>query len=257
MKFNNIILKKEDHIATLVLNRPDKLNAFNREMEDELSQALADVAGDDDIRVMVLAGAGSAFCSGGDVSEPIAEVYGGSVQNISTTLHHVYRGAVLQLYNMDIPTIAMVNGVAAGLGFDLSLACDLRLGSENARFVVAFTRVGLTPAAGGAWLLPRIVGLSKAAELIFTADFLEADEAERLGVLNKLVPSSELGKETMALAKRISRNSPLANRLAKLQLRKGLQTDLETALELGATCQAICLTSAEHQERLAAFQNRK
>jgi enoyl-CoA hydratase/carnithine racemase len=139
----------------------------------------------------------------------------------------------------------------------LSLACDLRVGSEKARFVVAFTRVGLTPAAGGAWLLPRVVGLSKAAELIFTADFLEAEEAERLSVLNKLVPSSELEKETMALAERISRNSPLANRLAKLQLHKGLQTDLETALEVGAACQAICITSAEHQEKLAAFQNRK
>jgi enoyl-CoA hydratase/carnithine racemase len=254
---SDIILKKEDHIATLILNRPDKLNAFTRPMEEEMSRALADVAGDGDIRVMVLTGAGQAFCSGGDISESVTEVYGGSVPNISTTLHQVYRDVVLRLYNMDIPTIAMVNGVAAGLGFDLSLACDLRVGSEKARFVVAFTRVGLTPAAGGAWLLPRVVGLSKAAELIFTADFLEAEEAERLGVLNKLVPSSELEKETMALAERISRNSPLANRLAKLQLHKGLQTDLETALEVGAACQAICITSAEHQEKLAAFQNRK
>jgi 2-(1,2-epoxy-1,2-dihydrophenyl)acetyl-CoA isomerase len=257
MKSDNIILRKENHIATLILNRPDKLNAFTRQMEDELSQALADIAGDGDIRVMVLTGAGRAFCSGGDVSEPVAEVYGGGVQNISTTLRRVYRDAVLRLYNMDIPTIAMVNGVAAGLGFDLSLACDLRVGSEKARFVVAFTRVGLTPAAGGAWLLPRVLGLSKAAELIFTADFLEAEEAERLGVLNNLVPSLDLEKETMALAERISHNSPLANRLAKLQLHKGLQTDLETALEVGATCQAICLTSAEHQEKLAAFQNRR
>lgn len=257
MNFDNIILKKEDHIATLTLNRPDLLNAISRQMFDELVEALAEIAKDNDIKVMVLTGAGSAFCTGGDTSEAVPQVYGGSVQKVSNFFHKVYKGVILQLYNLDIPTIAMVNGPAMGLGFDIALACDLRIGSENARFMVAFTRIALTPATGGAWLMPWIVGLSKAAELIFTGDFLEAEEAQRLGILNRLVPSSELEKETMALARKISQNSPLANRLAKLQLHKGLQTDLETALELGATCQAISVTSEDFQEGLAALREKR
>lgn len=257
MNFDTIVVKKEDHIVTLTLNRPDRLNAVSRQMADELVVAMADIANDNDARVMVLTGAGHGFCTGGDVSEPIAEVYGGSAQNISSTLHRVYQGTILKLYNLDIPTIAMVNGQAMGFGFDLALACDLRIGSENARFMVAFTRIALTPATGGAWLMPQIVGLSKAAELIFTGDFLEAKEAQRLGILNRLVPSPELEKETMALAQRISQNSPLANRLAKLLLHKGLQTDLEAALELGATCQAIGITSEDFQEGIVALRDKR
>ncbi len=257
MNLNNIILKKEDPIATLILNRPDKLNAINRRIMDELVMAITEIANDSQSKVLVLTGAGRAFCSGGDISEPTTEVYGGSVQNISSSFHRIFRDTILQLYNLDIPTIAMVNGAATGFGFDLALACDIRLGSENARFMVAFTRIALTPADGGTWLLPRIVGLPKAAELILTGDFVEAEEAKQLGILNRLVPSPELEKETMALAKKISQNSPLANRLAKLQLHKGLQMDLEAALELGATCQAICMTSEDHQEGLAALRDKR
>ena len=257
MNFNTLILKKEGDIATLTLNRPDLLNAISRQAFDELAEALAEIAKDKDIRVMVLTGAGSSFCSGGDLSEQYPQAYGGSVQNVSNFFHEAYRGTILRVYNLDIPTIAMINGPAMGLGFDIALACDLRIGSENARFMVAFTRVALTPASGGIWMMPRIAGLPKAAELIFTGNFLEAEEAQRLGILNRLVPSSELEKETTALARRISRNSPLANRLAKLQLHKGLQTDLETALELGATCQAISLTSEDLQEGLSALHDKR
>ncbi len=255
MNFNTLILKKEDHIATLTLNRPDQLNAINRQMADELVVAVAEIA-NDDARVMVLTGAGQGFCTGGDISEPVAEVYGGSAQNISSTLHRIYQGTILKLYNLDIPTIAMVNGAAIGFGFDLALACDLRIGSENASFMVGFTRLALTPATGGAWLMPRIVGLPKAAELIYTGNFLEAREALRLGILNRLVSSPELEKETTALAQKISQNSQLANRLSKLQLHRGLQTDLETALELGAICQGVCMASADFEEALAALRNK-
>lgn len=256
-KFENIVFSKEDYVAKITLNRPERLNAINREMEQELIESLADITKDEDIRVLVLTGAGRAFCSGGDVSENMVEEYGGSVQKVSDTFHHIYQGLTLQLFNLDIPTIGMINGAAVGLGFDLALACDIRIGSENARFMVAFTRMGLTPAAGGAWLMPRIMGLAKAAEFIYTADFLEAEEALRLGVLNRLVPAMALEKETMALAKKIGENSPLANRLAKLQIHKGLDTDLGTALELGGTCQAICLTSEDTREALAAFRDKR
>lgn len=256
-KFENIVFSKDDYVAKIVLNRPERLNAINREMEQELIESLANITKDEDIRVLVLTGAGRAFCSGGYVSENMVEEYGGSVQKVSDTFHHIYQGITLQLFNLDIPTIGMINGAAVGLGFDLALACDIRIGSENARFMVAFTRMGLTPAAGGAWLMPRVMGLAKAAEFIYTADFLEAEEALRLGVLNRLVPAMALEKETIALAKKIGENSPLANRLAKLQIHKGLDTDLGTALELGGTCQAICLTSEDTREALAAFRDKR
>ncbi len=254
---NTVVLSKEDYIAKIILSRPERLNAFNRQMEDELIEALASVHGDRDVKVLVLGGAGRAFCSGGDVSENMAEEYGGTAQKISDTFHHIYNGIILQLFNLDIPTIGMINGVAVGLGFDLALACDIRIGSENARFMVGFTKMGLTPAAGGAWLMPRVMGLAKAIEFIYTADFLEAEEALRLGVLNRIVPAEALEKETMALARRIGENSPLANRLAKLQVHRGINTDLGTALELGSTCQAICLSSEDTREALAAFQEKR
>ncbi len=256
-KFENIVFSKEANVAKIILNRPERLNAITREMEQELIESLADIHNDEDIKVLVLTGAGRAFCSGGDVSENMVEEYGGSVQKVSDTFHHVYQGIILQLYNLDIPTIGMINGAAVGLGFDLALACDIRIGSENAKFMVAFTKMGLTPAAGGAWLMPRVMGLAKAAEFIYTADLLEAEEALRLGVLNRLVPAASLEQETMAMAKKISLNSPLANRLAKLQLHRGLDTDLGTALELGATCQAICLTSEDTREALVAFREKR
>ena len=257
MDSGTVIYSKEDYIARITLNRPEQLNAFSREMEDQLIEYLAQVAKDDDIKVLVLTGTGRAFCSGGDVSENMAEEYGGTVQKISDTFHNIYHGIILQLFNLDVPTIGMINGVTVGLGFDFALACDIRIGSENAKFMVGFTRMGLTPAAGGAWLMPRVMGLAKAAELIYTADFLEAEDALRLGVLNRIVPAAELEKETMALARKIGENSPLANRLAKLQIHKGLDTDLGTALELGATCQAICLTSEDTQEALVAFREKR
>lgn len=257
MVFNTVVLRKEEYIGIITLNRPERLNAFNRQMEEELIEALAGVHADKDIKVLVLTGVGRAFCSGGDVSENMADEYGGTAQKVSDTFHHVYNGIILQLFNLDIPTIGMINGVSVGLGFDLALACDIRIGSENARFMVGFTKMGLTPAAGGAWLMPRVMGLAKAFELVYTADFLEAEEALKLGVLNRLVPAASLEKETMALARKIGENSPLTNRLAKLQMHKGLNTDLETALELGSTCQAICLTSEDTQEALAAFREKR
>jgi 2-(1,2-epoxy-1,2-dihydrophenyl)acetyl-CoA isomerase len=252
-----VILKKEGYVTIITLNRPERLNAFNRQMEEELIEALDEVHGDKDVRVLVLTGAGRAFCSGGDVSENMAEEYGGTAQRVSDTFHHIYNGIILQLFNLDIPTIGMINGVAVGLGFDLALACDIRVGSDNARFMVGFTKMGLTPAAGGAWLMPRLMGLAKAMEYIYTADFLEAKEALRLGVLNRLVPAGMLEKETIALAQKIGENSPLANRLAKLQIHKGLSTDLGMAVELGGTCQAICLTSEDTREALTAFREKR
>ena len=151
----------------------------------------------------------------------------------------------------------MIHGAAVGGGFDLACACDLRTGSENTRFMVAFTRIGLFPGWGGTWLYPRIIGIPKAAEMLFTGDFLEAKDAERLGLLNKLVPAADLEKETMNLAGRIANGPPIAIRLAKMQLYKGLEMDLETAMKVAAACETITLTSEDHREGVKAFQAKR
>ncbi len=259
MEFETIILKKEDNIATLTLNRPEKMNTINGQMEREMGAALADIGKDPEIRVMVLSAAGEkAFCAGGDISDTDPKRLGTTAQEISTGLRRLYRDVMLPLYELSVPTIAMVQGAASSWGFDLVLSCDLRVGSEKARFNEGFTRVGLTPATGGVWLLPRVVGLPKASELIFTADMIDAKEAERLGVLNKVVVPEDLTKATMALATKIAKMPPLAVRLSKLQLRRGLQTDFSAALDLAAQCQGICITSEDSKEAIAAmFEKRE
>lgn len=259
MSYQTILLKKENHIAVLTLNRPEKMNTINGQMERELAAALREIAQDADVRVMVLAAAGEkAFCAGGDISDTDPGRLGTTAPEISTGLRRLYREIMLPLYEMAVPTIAMVQGAASSWGFDLVLACDLRIGSEKARFNEGFTRVGLTPATGGVWLLPRVVGLPKAAELIFTAEMIDASTALALGVLNRVVPPADLEKETMALATRIARMPPLAIRLSKLQLRRGLQTDFATALDLAAQCQGICITSEDSKEAIRAmFEKRE
>ena len=253
-----VLKEMNDGVLLLTLNRPEKKNAITRAMEHELATALQDIGSDPDLRVMVLKAAGDkVFCSGGDIGDPDRAKMGTTAQEISTGLAKLYRDIMVPLYELNIPTIASVQGAASSWGFDLVLSCDLRVGSENARFNEGFTRVGLTPATGGVWLLPRVVGLPKANELIFTADMIHAREAEKLGILNKVVPAEELEKETMELAQKIAKMPPLAIRLSKLQLRRGLQTDFSAALDLAAQCQGICITSEDSKEAISAMMEKR
>lgn len=256
MDFKNIILKKEDHIATVVLNRPDELNAMNEAVIQELLAALDEVAEDDNVRVLILTGVGKAFSAGAQLKGKEAEkliTEEENVEKVRRPLRKMAQAIVVKLRTMEVPTIAMVNGPAVGAGFDLALACDLRVGSERARFAVSFTRVGIIPASGGYWLLPHIVGPTKAAELIFTADFVEAKEAERIGILNKVVSGEELEEETMKLARKIAEGPPIALRLDKMLLQRAPQLDLEAALELANSSVAITLASEDKKEAIRAF----
>ena len=262
MDFETILLKKEKGIATLTLNRPDRLNAVSPTMTQELLSALETVDKDDEIRVLVLTGAGKGFCAGADVGGLSGgqEAGMGTVKSAEEMRRYHSRGVgkiVLSLQKLQKPTIAMLNGVAVGGGFDLALGCDIRIGSKNARFRNAFVRIGLFPGWGGTWLYPRVMGLGKALEFLYTGDFLEAEEAERIGVLNRLVPPEELEKETMALANKIASGPPIAIRLMKMQAYKGLEMDLETALEMAAACETITLTSEDHKEGVAAFREKR
>lgn len=231
-------------------------------MSQELVSALEDVDEDDEMRVLVITGAGRGFCAGADVGGMAGGTQKGtgSARGAEELRQGLVQGGgrvIPKIQKLQKPTIAMVNGAAVGAGFDLSLACDLRIGSENARFMNAFVRIGLFPGWGGTWLYPRAMGLGRALEFLYTGDFMEAEEAEKVGVLNRLVPADELKKETMSLARKIADGPPLSMRLTKLQVYEGLGMDLETALQMAAACETITLTSEDHKEGVAAFREKR
>ena len=204
-------------------------------------------------------GIGKDFCAGaqlkgeggiiGDlVSQGVAEIHQ-SIQQIQVLPR--------KLHNMEIPTIAMVNGAAVGAGFSLALACDMRVGSEKAKFRVSFTKLALVPGTGDTWLLPRAVGPAKAAEIIFTGDFVEAKEAERIGILSKMTTAEELESETMALARKIAQGPPIAIKLDKMLLNKGADLDMDSAFEMIAACAPMGLTSEDMKEGVLAFVEKR
>ena len=243
MDYETISLKKQNNIAILTLNRPGKLNAVNHQMTVDLLSAIEDVATDNDVRALVLTGAGRGFCSGADFrfsdvrtgkfTPEKAEDQGPTLEaRRQGRLFGTTRAGILALHRLEIPTIAMVNGAAVGLGFDYALACDIRVGSPSARFQVGYIKRGVNPDNGTTWLLSRVVGVGRALEYILTGDFCEAEEAYRIGVLNRLVPAAELEKETMNLANRLAKGPPVAQRLARLLVYKNLGVDLETGLAM-------------------------
>src|SRR3990172_8050142 len=188
MDFETILYTKSEGVARITLNRPERLNAINHELQENILAALDEIDKDPEARVVLITGAGRAFCAGADIggggrrdeegSEGIRQGLGRGVQRVP-----------LALQRFDKRTIAMINGLDVGGGFDYALACDIRIGCENSRFMVAFTRIGLFPGTGGTWLYPRAMGVAKALEMLFTGDFMEADEALRVGVLHHLVPA--------------------------------------------------------------------
>lgn len=271
MNYEALMYEKLDMVAKITLNRPERLNALDSKLIMEVPQAVDEAARDDDIRVVVVSGAGRAFCAGADfryaqvragevapevAEEPRAAMAGRSVDQ-GYVLYPFVGEAILGLQRMGKPTIAMVNGAAVGGGFELALACDMRIGSEKARFRMVFTTIGITPGAGGPWTLPRIVGLSKACKIIFSGDFVEAEEAYRIGLLDDLVPAERLEEETMAFARRLAEGPPIALRLDKMMIYKGLETDLETALAFQTACQNISLHSEDHTEGIRAFADKR
>lgn len=260
-EYQYIILGKDptERIATLTLNRPDRRNALNDIMQDEIGDALEEVANDDGVRVLILTGAGRVFCAGGDLeqlrggSEPGTWVTD-NVDDIRRSFKRTQR-FMLALQRMEKPVIAMINGAAVGAGFDLTCGCDIRIGTPRARFMVAYVRIGLFPGFGGTWLYPRMLGsIGKAAEMLFTGDFMEAEEAHRLGFLNHLVAEDELESTTWEMARKIANGPPIAIRLSKLMLYKGLEFDLETAMQMAAAAETITLTSKDHIEGTAALR---
>ncbi|MCY4416516.1 MAG: enoyl-CoA hydratase-related protein [Chloroflexi bacterium] len=251
-------------VARVTLNRPDRLNALNDQMQIEIADAVAKADSDPNVRVVVITGAGRAFCAGGDLNNLGGSDDGSGEGWTSGNADEVRRSfrlaqeMILGVQRCEKPVIAMVNGVATGAGLDLACACDIRIGTPRSRFMSAYVRIGLFPGFGGTWLYPRTLGsLGRAAEMLFTGDFLEAEEAYRLGFLNRLVPEDELEATTMAMAERIAAGPPIAIRLSKLMLYKGLEFDREPAMKMAAAGETITLTSRDHIEGVAAFREKR
>ena len=258
MTYELVKVERLDGIGKIIMNNPSTLNAMNKQMEREMIAALGELAADNEIRVVVVTGAGRSFCSGADWKwldstesyshKPPDQMRQSLVerQELILTMHHFAK-----------PLIAMVNGPAVTVGFDIACVCDMRTGSEKTRFLQGWLRMGLSPGTGAPWLFPRIVGLGRAAEILMTMDFIEAEEAYRIGLLNRLVPSGQLEAETLLLAGKVAMGPPSALKLTRTMLYKGLTTNLETVLDMAAFCESITLGSQDHQEALAAFREKR
>ncbi|MBI3663412.1 MAG: enoyl-CoA hydratase/isomerase family protein [Acidobacteria bacterium] len=247
-----LLESREGAILTLTLNRPDKMNALNIELTSALLDALRRAAADTEIRAIVITGAGRAFCAGGD----LALIGDARRRNAGHELESLLRGGsqiALAIRDVPVPVLAAVNGAAAGAGMNVALACDLRIASESAVFGQNFAKVGLFPDFGGMFFLPRLVGPARAAEMFYTGDMISAVEAERIGVVNHVVPHDRLAEEARALAGKLAAAPPIAARAVKNVLFGADRAALEQALEMEIRQQVECFLSNDCAEGLRAF----
>lgn len=258
-KFEFLTVKQEDTIAVVTLNRPEKMNALHDGLLHEIGAALDEMRDDNTIRVVVMTGSGDAFCSGADLREYEPTLLEVAAQGAHAIPKKIWNAQVpiRAIINVGKPVIAMVNGISLGSGMDLAMACDIRTGSEKTQFMSGFSRIGLIHGMGQLWTLPRIVGFAKAAELIYTCDFVDAEEAYRIGLLNQLWSSSELESKTMALARRIANRPPLAIKLNRLLMLRGLSTDFDASLESVRIAQCITGLSKDHPEAWRALVEKR
>jgi 2-(1,2-epoxy-1,2-dihydrophenyl)acetyl-CoA isomerase len=240
-------------VATITLDRPEALNALTIPMKQELLAALRAVEGDPAVRAAILTGAGRAFCAGQDLKERLEP----GAPTLGEELRERYNPIVRAIRAMPKPIIAAVNGVAAGAGASLAFACDLRIASEAASFVLAFGRIGLVPDTGATWLLPRLIGLSRAVAMSLLDEPLAATQAERLGLVAKVVPPDALAPEASALAERLAAMAPLGIAFTKRALYEAAELDFAAALENEAALQDVAGRTADHQEGMAAFVEKR
>lgn len=255
LESQRILLKKENGVGWITINRPEVLNAFDLETMRGLQSTLKDLERDSSIRCIVLTGAGRAFCAGADLQALKARGSGGHL-SLADDLREGFNPIVSKMRSIDKPVIAMVNGVAAGAGMGLAFAADLRIVSEGVRFVEAFAKVGLVPDSGATFFMPRLLGLSKAFELAFTGEGINAKEAERLGAVNKVVTPDKLESETRVLAEKLAKG-PKGIGLSKRAINKALYVGVDEALEYEAMMQEIAGNSEDHKEGVKAFGEKR
>jgi 2-(1,2-epoxy-1,2-dihydrophenyl)acetyl-CoA isomerase len=251
-----VLIDQEGGIATITLNRPDKLNAFAGRMRQEVAAAVKQVADDEAVRVLVITGAGRAFCAGADI-DYMRKVFGEEDWENAAGLVEAGRAVVSTIRAVAKPVIASVNGAAAGGGANLALACDLRIASDRASIGQTFSRIGVHPDWGGAYFLPRLVGPSKALELMFSGEMLDAAEAHRIGLFNRVVAHEKLAEETRAWAEMLAAGPPKALSLMKQAVYQSSDRSLADMLELELRHQMQCFRSEDAKEGLAAFLEKR
>jgi enoyl-CoA hydratase/carnithine racemase len=242
----------EDGIAKIVLDRPERMNAFTFEMIDAWTAALQRCRTDDAVKVIILTGTGASFCSGGDIVEMGDRLDHTPEQRKNELFNRIER-IPLALEDLDKPVIAAVNGVATGAGMDMALMCDIRYAAQSARFAETYIKVGLVPGAGGAHFLPRLVGVSKALELFLTGEFLDAQEALRIGIVNKVFPDATLMQEVEAIARRMIKAPSLTLRMIKRAIYQGMRNDLRTNLDMISSHYAVITATQEHKDLVRSF----
>ena len=251
-----LIYEQSGAVVTLTMNRPDERNAFTDDAQfQEFVDTCERIDRDSSVRAVILTGAGKSFCAGGNVKEMRRRARQGDDHPfaVRARYRHGVQRLPLAVYELEVPTIAAVNGAAIGAGCDLACMCDIRIASEQARFAESFVRLGIIPGDGGAWLLPRAIGMSDACLMTFTGEAVDADQALAMGLVSKVVAADRLMDEARDLAGRIAVNPPNALRLAKRLLREGQHVRLDTLLQMSAAFQVMSHDTDDHREAIEAF----
>jgi 2-(1,2-epoxy-1,2-dihydrophenyl)acetyl-CoA isomerase len=251
--YQTVLYQIDSGVCTITLNRPDVYNAFNEQMKKDLTDALKEAERDPAVRCIVLRGAGDrAFCSGQDLKE-----HAGSKRSLKDSLEKHYNPIIRRMRSMEKPIIGMINGVAAGAGCSLALACDMRIMSSSAKLIEVFIRIGLVPDTGSHWFLTRLVGTARAFEYAATGRDITAEEAERVGLVNTVVPPEKLHDATLALARKLAESPTKAIGLIKRTLHKAASSDLDDILDYEAYVQQIASETADHAEGTKAFAEKR
>lgn len=252
-QLKHVTIEKEGNLAVITINRPKSLNALNSDTLKDLDKAIANIENDRNIYCVILTGAGEkSFVAGADIAE-MKDLYSEAAEEFGLLGNKVFR----KLENLDKPVIAAISGFALGGGCELAMACDIRIASEKAKFAQPEVGLGITPGFGGTQRLPRIVGLSKAKELIYTCEMINAEEALRIGLVNKVVPLENLIEEAKKMASTICANAPIAVKLCKDAINRGMQVDIDKAIEIEAEDFGKCFDSADQVEGMTAFLERR
>jgi enoyl-CoA hydratase len=248
VEYKNILLQKEDRVAVITISRPKALNALNTETLKELELAIDEIASDDEVYAVILTGDGKAFVAGADITEmKDLDVMGG--RKFGNLGNKVFR----KIETLEKPVIAAVNGFALGGGCELSMACDIRIASSKAKFGQPEVGLGITPGFGGTQRLARLVGTGMAKQLIYTGDIINAEEALRIGLVNKVVEPEQLIEEVKLLAKKIASNAPIAVKLSKTAINRGMQMDIDTALIYEAEIFGACFSTIDQKNGMKSF----
>ena len=250
--YQTIEYQVAEKICTIMLNRPDRFNAFNEEMSKEFMEALKAAEKDSEVRVIVLTGAGKAFCSGQDLKD-----IAGQKRSLADSIERRYNPMIKKVTGIEKPIICRLNGIGAGAGASLALACDMIIASEDSALLEAFVNIGLVPDSGSSYFLPRLVGRQKAFEIAALGDKITAKEAAELGLVNKVVPAAELDAAVLAVAQRFASGATKAIGMIKRMLNRSFESSLDEMLEQEKYCQEIAGNSQDYQEGVAAFNEKR